>query len=170
MVFRMLGVELSPHLVLEGRRLRSVFVTYSPLLAVKVKEYFQKLSVIARLHIYRRRRCLDPNKRSSSVVCGLSRRFHTLDLQKLSQQQRAQVDEVMRGKTGFAKPPPKSTVFDMTDVGDREDEVDPLPAKFSDLTDEHFPLFLSYDRVRPIRLIAHLPIPQILPSVYFRST
>lgn len=45
MVFRMLGVELSPHLVLDGRRLRSVFVTYSPLLAVKVKEYYQKLSV-----------------------------------------------------------------------------------------------------------------------------
>lgn len=75
-------------------------------------------------------------------------RFHTLDLQKLSQQQRAQVDEVLRGKTGIALPPPKSSVFDMTDVGDREDEADPLPAKFSELTDEHFPLFVSYDRVR----------------------
>ncbi|KAL7413579.1 hypothetical protein BDY24DRAFT_58944 [Mrakia frigida] len=64
----------------------------------------------------------------------------TIKLDKLSDEQRA---EAMRGKEKYAFQE-KSSVFDMTGTGYKED---PLPRRFSELEPKHFPLFLSFDKL-----------------------
>ncbi|ORY76949.1 hypothetical protein BCR35DRAFT_332754 [Leucosporidium creatinivorum] len=107
-LFKMIGLEqaakLAPGLATRGK-LRQVFLTQSPVLASKVKLYYQ------------------------SIIATLASSKLTEEEAKAVAQQRALAAERE----------------DLDDLEDESSALKGLPSRFSDLKDEHFPLFLSFD-------------------------
>lgn len=113
MLFQMLLVERSHELSgAELPRPRQVFVTQSPVLAKKVKDYFETL------------------------VDGL--RTATLSVDQMRDKKQAETQVVL----------PMEGTTDLIHEEDRARWRKDLPDKLSDLSDEHFPLITTVDKVR----------------------
>jgi hypothetical protein len=104
MLFKMLAVERSSSMH-SYRKLRQVFITQSPVLAERVKEFYVKLV------------------QSSAAT----------DRSKMETAYRA----VQRAQAAKG----------LMELDDEDDTQFGLPQKFSELTDDHFPLFLTFDKV-----------------------